>query len=458
MSSLVVVILAAGQGKRMRSSLPKVLHLLAGRPLLAHVVERALALKPDAVLAVHGHGGTRVRERLAHLPVGWVEQRRQRGTGHALAQAMPRIADDATVLVLYGDVPLVNPRTLSQVAAGASERTLGLMTAVFADPSGYGRIRRDAAGAITGIVEEGDASEDERAITEVNTGILAAPAAALRRWLSALDDGNVQGELYLTDVVGMAVAEGYTVHGIGPECVEEALGVNDRAQLAHLERYVQRLEAERLMAEGVTLRDPARLDVRGEVSAAPDVTIDVGVILHGRVVLEEGVSIGPYVVVADSEIGAGTEILAHCVLEGVRVASGCRIGPFTRIRPHTRLAEGVRVGNFVEIKESRIGAGSKANHLSYVGDSEIGREVNVGAGTITVNYDGAHKHRTVIGDGAFIGSGTELVAPIEIGPGATVGAGSTITKDAPPGKLTLARSRQVTVEGWRRPVKKPKGG
>ncbi|NIR29709.1 MAG: UDP-N-acetylglucosamine diphosphorylase/glucosamine-1-phosphate N-acetyltransferase [Gammaproteobacteria bacterium] len=456
MSSLVVVILAAGQGKRMKSSLPKVLHGLAGRTLLEHVVERAQAVHPQPAetFVVYGHGGDLVPARLAHLPVRWVEQPEQRGTGHAVMQALPRVAEDATVLVLYGDVPLVDPAGLSQVVAGVSERAVALMTVTLENPSGYGRIRRDSTGAVVGVVEERDASAAERIITDVNTGILAARAGALRRWLSALDDRNAQGEMYLTDVVGMAASEGFGVHTVAPRCVEEVLGVNDRAQLAHLERHVQRLEAERLMSEGVTLRDPARFDVRGEVVAAGDVTIDVGVILQGRVVLGEGVSIGPYAVITDSEIGPHTQILANCVIEGARIGANCRVGPFSRMRPAVRLEDGVHVGNFVEIKQSAFGQGSKANHLSYVGDSEIGRRVNVGAGTIVCNYDGAHKHPTFIGDEAFIGSGTELVAPVKVGAGATIGAGSTITKDTPPGKLTLSRARQVTVEGWKRPRKK----
>jgi len=454
MSPLAAVILAAGQGKRMRSALPKVLHPLGARPLLEHVVEAARALGPQALLVVYGHGGEQVRERLGHLEVAWVEQRERLGTGHALAQAMPRIEDQATVLVLYGDVPLVSPRTLARVAAAPAAGAVGLLTAHLDDPTGYGRIRRDAQGRVTGIVEERDADAAMRRVNEVNTGILAAPAARLRRWLAGLDDRNAQGELYLTDIVALAVAEEMEVRAAAPERTEEILGVNDRAQLAHLERCYQRAQAERLMADGVTLRDPARLDVRGEVTAAPDVTIDVNVVLGGRVVLAEGVSIGPGVVLADAELGPGVEVLSHSVIEGARIAAGCRVGPFARIRPGTRLAEGVHVGNFVEVKKSDIGPRSKVNHLSYVGDAEVGRDVNVGAGTITCNYDGANKHRTVIEDQAFIGSGTELVAPVRVGAGATIGAGSTIGKDAPPGKLTLTRSRQNTVEGWQRPVKK----
>jgi len=475
---LVVIILAAGEGKRMRSSLPKVLHPLAGRPLLAHVVATARALDPAAILVVHGHGGEQVSERLGELDVEWVLQAEQLGTGHAVAQALPHVpgraparasgeapdrapdpASDqapgqAVLLVLYGDVPLVGVHTLGEVVEHARGGALALVTVDLEDPAGYGRIVRDGSGRVSAIVEERDASESERAIREVNTGILAAPAAHLGRWLARLDNDNAQGEYYLTDTVAAAVADGVAVQTALAESVEEVLGVNDRAQLARLERVVQAREAARLMREGVTLLDPARVDLRGEVRAGEDVTIDVNVVLEGRVVLGDGVRIGPGSVVRDAEIGARTRILEHCVVEGARIGPECRIGPFARIRPQTRLGRGVHVGNYVEVKKSDIGEGSKVNHLSYVGDAEIGRRVNVGAGTITCNYDGANKHRTVIGDDAFIGSGTELVAPVTVGAGATVGAGSTISKDVPPGTLAVARSRQQVKEGWKRPTKK----
>jgi bifunctional UDP-N-acetylglucosamine pyrophosphorylase / glucosamine-1-phosphate N-acetyltransferase len=447
------VILAAGQGKRMRSSLPKVLHPLAGTPLLEHVVRAARHLEPSVVHVVHGHGGERVRAALDHLDLAWVEQARQLGTGHAVAQVLPAIPDGASVLVLYGDVPLVEPASLGPCVRLAGEGNLALMTIDLDDPSGYGRIVRDEGGRVVGIVEERDASPDERLIREINTGILAAPAAALRTWIADLSSDNAQDEYYLTDVVGMAVAQGMPVRTVHPGCLEEVLGVNDRAQLANLERWWQRREAERLMAQGATVADPARLDVRGEVTVAPDVFLDVNVVLEGRVVLGEGVRIGPGACLRDVEVGAGTEVLAHSVLEEASIGTQCRIGPFARIRPGSRLGRGVHVGNFVEVKNTLVGDGSKANHLTYLGDAEIGRGVNVGAGTITCNYDGSGKHRTFIEDEVFIGSGVELVAPVVLRAGATIGAGSTITKEAPPDALTVARARQTTVRGWRRPAR-----
>ncbi len=453
MSPLVVVILAAGQGKRMKSSRPKVLHRLAGRTLLEHVVAAARTISPAKIIVVHGHGGDRVRSALSHLEVEWVEQSPQLGTGHAVSQAVPRVADESVVLVLYGDVPLVNPVTLEEVVARASEKTIGLLTVELSDPTGYGRILRHQ-GRVTRIVEDGDATPAEREVGEVNTGILAVPAARLRGWLAMLEADNAQGEYYLTDVTGLAVRDGMTIETAAPLATEEVLGINDRVQLAELERYFQRREARRLMYEGVSLADPARLDVRGEVVAGRDVSIDVNVILEGRVVLGDEVVIGPNAVIRDAEIGPHTEILANCVIDSAVIGAECRIGPYARIRPETELATGVHVGNFVEIKKSRLGDGSKVNHLSYVGDSEVGRRANVGAGTITCNYDGANKHRTVIGDDAFIGSGSQLVAPVHVAAGSTIGAGSTITKDTPAGELTLSRARQTTIRGWRRPVKK----
>ena len=453
---LSVVILAAGRGKRMRSRLPKVLHPLAGRPLLAHVVEAARALGPEAVYVVHGHGGGQVRAALGGLPVTWVEQAEQLGTGHAVAQALPRIPDGHQVLVLYGDVPLLRSETLRRLlkaaeAGAPGERGLALLTAELPDPTGYGRILRDADGRVTGIVEEGDASAEQRALREVNTGVLAAPAGRLRAWLERIDNRNAQGEYYLTDVVALAVLEGVPVRAVPAEDPAEVQGVNDRLQLAALERLWQRRAAEGLMRQGVTLLDPDRLDLRGEVVCGTDVTLDVGVVLEGRVELGDGVRVGPYAVLKDVRLGEGCEVLAHSVLEGVEAGAGVRIGPFARLRPGTRLADGVRVGNFVELKAAEVGEGSKINHLSYVGDASVGRDVNIGAGTITCNYDGHRKHRTVIEDEAFIGSDTQLVAPVRVGRRATIGAGSTITKDAPPGELTLSRAPQVTRKGWRRP-------
>ena len=455
MCPLSAVILAAGQGKRMKSHVPKVLHVLAGRTLLEFVVDAARDAGAEALHVVYGHGGERVPETLAHLGVNWILQEQQLGTGHAVQQAMPAISDDAVVLVLYGDVPLVDPETLRAVVARAGEESLGLVTVCLPHPAGYGRILRDNGGHVVGIVEEKDADDKQRCIEEINTGIVAVGAARLRRWLNMLDNDNAQGEFYLTDIISLAVREGLRVDTVAPKAPEEVLGVNDRRQLALLERYFQARVAERLMVDGVTLRDPARLDVRGTLVTGQDVTMDVNVIIEGRVVIGNHVTVGPNTYIRDAEIGDHTRIHANCVIEEAQVGGDCQIGPFSRLRPQARLADQVHVGNFVEIKKSDVGAASKVNHLTYVGDSEIGRGVNVGAGTITCNYDGANKHKTVIGDGAFIGSGTELVAPVIVGAGATIGAGSTITADTLPGKLTVERSRQRTVNGWRRPVKIP---
>jgi len=450
---LKVIILAAGGGTRMRSAQPKVLHPLGGIPLLDHVVTTAFALDPERVHIVHGHGGAQVRQRLAELHVDWVEQSEQLGTGHAVQQVMPSVRPGDTVLVLYGDVPLIEAQTLRRLLAAAADG-LALVTAQLTEPAGYGRIVRDAAGNIRRIVEEKDASEAERAIREINTGFLAAPGGALQRWLTGLDNGNAQGEYYLTDAIARAVAEGIAVQAVQPGAPEEILGVNNRLQLATLERCYQRRQAERLLLQGVTLLDPARFDLRGELSAGRDVVIDVGVVLSGRVVLGDDVVIGPHSVIRDARIGARTRVESHCVIDRADIGPDCRIGPYARLRPETTIADGAHIGNFVEIKQSAIGGGSKINHLSYIGDTTVGREVNVGAGTITCNYDGANKHRTEIGDRAFIGSDTQLVAPVKIGTGATIGAGSTITRDAPPEELTLSRARQETRKGWKRPVKK----
>ncbi len=449
-----VIILAAGQGKRMYSDLPKVLHPLGGRPLVAHVVGAALDVGAGKTIIVYGHGGEAVRERLPEMRVSWVEQPRRLGTGHAVAQAMPAVADEDTVLVLYGDVPLINPDTLKRLVDLAGPNSLALITVELDDPAGYGRIVRDKNGSVVSITEEKDADSAQLAIHEVNTGILAAPANRLRGWLSLLGNENAQGEYYLTDVIGMAVEEGVSVHTVHPDTVEEVMGINNRLQLAELERSHQRAQAERLMLAGVTLADPGRIDIRGQVTTGRDVFIDVNVILEGNVSLGDGVAVGPNNVIRDSEVGSGCEILSNCVIEDAVIGAGSRVGPFSRVRPETRLAERVHVGNFVEIKKSQVGEGSKINHLTYVGDSEVGRDVNIGAGTITCNYDGAYKHKTVIGDNAFIGSDTQFVAPVKVGAGATIGAGSTISRDAPPGGLTLTRVSQKTYKGWKRPIKK----
>jgi len=457
MAPLHVVILAAGQGKRMKSRLPKVLHRLAGRTLLEHVVATTRELDPAAIHTVYGHGGQQVRNAHPDLGVQWVEQREQRGTGHAVEQAMPAIPDEATVLVLVADVPLIDADTLRDTVAAAGEGSLALITVQVEDPRGYGRILRGSDGRVVGIVEDRDASDSERSVKEINTGILAAGAASLRGWLRRIDESNAQGERYLTDVIALAVGEGGDVNSIRPGAVEEVLGVNDRSQLATLERHYQRRQAERLMRDGVTIVDPARLDIRGEVDIGRDVSLDVNVILEGKVVIAEGASIGPNCVIKDAEIGPDSEIHANTVIEQATVGAGCRIGPYARLRPGTTLAEDVHIGNFVEVKNTRVGRRSKANHLTYLGDSQVGKDVNVGAGTITCNYDGAEKHTTVIEDGVFVGSGVELVAPITVHAGATIGAGATVTKDVASGVLSVNRGRQTTIENWARPTKKKKG-
>jgi bifunctional UDP-N-acetylglucosamine pyrophosphorylase / glucosamine-1-phosphate N-acetyltransferase len=454
--ALHVVILAAGQGTRMKSSRPKVLQPLAGRPLLAHVLGRALGLGAHATHVVYGHGGDAVPTAFPDADVHWVLQAEQLGTGHAVAQALPGIPDDATVLVLYGDVPLIEAATLRPLVAAARTGKLALLGVRLEDPTGYGRILRDAGGRVVRIVEQQDAAPAELKVTEVNTGILAAPAKRLRAWLAGLSNANVQGEYYLTDVVASAAAEGVAIEAMLAPTVSEVLGINDRAQLAGLETALRARITSELMAAGVTFIDPSRVDVRGRLDCGRDVIIDVNAVFEGVVELGDEVSIGPNVVIRNSRLGAGCVVLPNTLIDGAEVGPGCELGPYARLRPGAELAEGVKIGNFVEVKKSRIGAGSKVNHLSYVGDSEIGTRVNVGAGTITCNYDGANKHRTVIGDEAFIGSNTALVAPVEIGAGATIGAGSTISKDAPPGQLTVGRARQETLTGWKRPVKKPK--
>ncbi|HXG29611.1 MAG TPA: bifunctional UDP-N-acetylglucosamine diphosphorylase/glucosamine-1-phosphate N-acetyltransferase GlmU [Nevskiales bacterium] len=446
------MILAAGQGTRMRSSLPKVLHAVGGKPMLGHVLDTAQALEAAAVHVVHGHGAEQVRECFEGRELRWVLQAQQLGTAHALQQAMPDIPDEATVLVLYGDVPLVRAEIL-QPAVAAGARALALVTAVLADPKGYGRILRDRKGGVRGIVEENDASPAQKKLREINTGFLAAPAGRLRGWLQKVKNDNVKREYYLTDVVALAVKDRVRIVTVAAD-EQDILGVNDRAQLAQVERLFQQRQAECLLRAGLALRDPARFDLRGELVFGRDAAIDVNVLLEGRVVLGEGVRIGAGCVLRDCEIGDGSEVLPYSVLQGAKIGAGCQVGPFARLRPGTVLAEGARVGNFVETKNARLGAGSKANHLSYVGDAEVGRDVNIGAGTITCNYDGANKHKTVIEDGAFIGSNTALVAPVTVGADATIGAGSTVTRNAPAGQLTVTRAKQVSIEGWRRPRKK----
>ncbi|MFZ2508229.1 MAG: bifunctional UDP-N-acetylglucosamine diphosphorylase/glucosamine-1-phosphate N-acetyltransferase GlmU [Steroidobacteraceae bacterium] len=452
---LSVVILAAGQGKRMVSDLPKVLQPLAGRPLLRHVIETARPLGPDAIHVVHGHGGGRVREAIPDTDIHWVLQAEQLGTGHALLQAMPAIPDSHVVLVLYGDVPLVRRTTLAELTGRAGNASLALLTAVLPDPAGYGRVIRDTGGRVARIVEHKDANHKELAIAEVNTGLLAAPAGGLRRWLATLGRDNAQQEYYLPDCIVAAVREGIAVEAVVAASATEVLGVNDKLQLAEVEAARRRDRATELMRAGVTIVDPARVDIRGEVQCGRDVVLDINVILEGKVRIDDRARIGPGCVLRDCQIGADTEVRANCVIDGATTGSRCVIGPFARLRPGTRLADEVHVGNFVEVKNTELGARSKANHLTYLGDASIGSDVNVGAGTVTCNYDGVDKHRTSIGDGAFIGSGAMLVAPVTVGPDAIIGAGSTITKPAPAGKLTLERSRQQTVANWKRPRKKP---
>lgn len=440
----------------MRSRLPKVLHPLAGRPLLAHVLDTAQALGAARICVVYGHGGDLVPRRMADYDCVWVEQAEQQGTGHAVRQAMPSLQDMDRILVLYGDVPLMQPATLQRLVDTAATTELGVLTAVFEEPTGYGRIVRDETGRVLRIVEQQDATQAERRIDEINTGFLVADRARLDNWLARIDNRNAQGEYYLTDILALAVGDGVEIATSRPWTRDEVCGVNDRVQLATLERIFQHRQAEDLMCGGVTLADPARLDIRGRLHAGEDVSLDVNLVIEGDVRLAAGVSIGPNCLLRDCEIGPGTQVFANSVIEGAVVGADARIGPFARLRPEAVLANAVHVGNFVELKKSQVGEGSKVNHLTYVGDARIGRDVNVGAGTITCNYDGVNKHPTVIGDRAFIGSNVSLVAPVKIGEEATVGAGSVISHKAPDGKLSLTRARQTTVEHWHRPRKKPK--
>ncbi len=453
MNPLHIIILAAGEGTRMRSQLPKVLHTVGGRPMLAHVIERARALSPERVHVVFNPETPAVREAFTGEDLAWAPQAERLGTGHAVMQAMPDVPDNADVLVLYGDIPLLDPAALDALCA-VHDGGLTLLTMKPANPRGYGRIVRDLAGAVDAIVEERDADEATRAIGEVNTGILLAGAGRLRDWLGRLSADNSQGEYYLTDVVALARGDGQAVNTVIAEDATRLEGANDRVQLAALEARHRRIATESLMRAGATVLDPSRLDIRGVVETGTDVILDVNVVLEGHVRLGDGTRIGPGCVLKDCDLAAGTQVHAHSVLEGVVTTGACDIGPFARVRPKTVLAAGTRIGNFVETKNVTLGEGSKASHLSYLGDSEIGAKVNIGAGTITCNYDGANKHRTVIGDGAFIGSDSQLVAPVKVGAGATIGAGSTISRDAPEGQLTISRARQTTVTGWKRPVKK----
>ncbi|MGA9332822.1 MAG: bifunctional UDP-N-acetylglucosamine diphosphorylase/glucosamine-1-phosphate N-acetyltransferase GlmU [Rudaea sp.] len=449
---LHILILAAGEGKRMRSALPKVLLPLAGQPMLAHVIARARELAPNRIHVVYGHRGDRVRAAFAdQSDLNWVQQTQQRGTGDAVRVALSQVPETARVLVLFGDVPLIQAQTLKPLAQADS--ALVMLSAELFDPRGYGRVIRDGLGQVRAIVEEKDCTPEQRTITCVNTGILAADARRLRVWVHNLDTGNAQGELYLTDVFAQAAAEGMPATAVDCRDEREAFGANDAWQLAQLERHFQLRQARALCEQGVRLNDPSRFDLRGNLSCGSDVEIDADVVFEGRVELGDGVRIGPFCRIKDTSLAAGTVVHAHCDVDGAQTLGACTIGPFARLRPGAHLAAGVHVGNFVEVKNASLGEQSKANHLAYLGDASIGRDVNIGAGTITCNYDGVNKHRTTIEDGAFIGSNTALVAPVTVGKDATIGAGSTIRTDAPTGELTLARARQTTHPGWKRPKK-----
>ena len=454
---LNIVILAAGLGKRMQSNLPKVLHPIAGRSMLSHVLDSARALQASNVVVVVGHGAEQVQlAYAAEKDLKFALQQPQLGTGHAVQQTVALLQEDGkddVTVVLYGDVPLVQPDTLRALLA-ARAGGMAVLTEILADPTGYGRIVRDAQGKICAIVEHKDATEAQRGISEVNTGIIAAPTAALKGWLAKLNNHNAQGEYYLTDIIGMAVADGLPVNAAHPGAKYETLGVNSRSQQAELERLWQSELARRQLEAGVTIVDPSRFDLRGQLECGRDVMIDVGCVFEGKVVLADGVRIGPHCVLRNVTLGAGTHVEAYSHLDQSEVGEQARIGPYARLRPGSRLAKGTHVGNFVELKNTVLGEGSKANHLAYVGDADVGARVNIGAGTITCNYDGVNKFRTVIEDDAFIGSDTQLVAPVRVGRGATLGAGTTLTADAPADQLTISRTKQTTIPGWKRPVKK----
>ncbi|MBL1432708.1 MAG: bifunctional UDP-N-acetylglucosamine diphosphorylase/glucosamine-1-phosphate N-acetyltransferase GlmU [Gammaproteobacteria bacterium] len=450
---LSIVILAAGKGTRMRSNLPKVMHSVAGRPMLAHVVNTARSLKPDTLIIVHGHGSDIVKAAIDGEDITWVEQAEQLGTGHAVAQVLPHIDDDSALLVLYGDVPLIQTQTLNELLRMSDESSIALLSCELADPDGYGRIVRNNSEQVIAIVEQKDASLQQLAIEEINSGIMVIPAHYFRSAYPRIGAANTQQEYYLTDIVELAVRDGLAVNASVTDDEDEILGVNDRIQLATVERYYQERAAWQLMTDGATLIDPSRIDIRGEVSVGYDVVIDVNVIFEGKVRLGDGVTIGSNCIIKNSNVNTNTNIDSHCVIEDAIVGENCNVGPYARLRPGTVLKDNAKIGNFVETKNAEIGVGSKVNHLSYIGDSVLGNNVNIGAGTITCNYDGANKHKTTIGDNAFIGSNTALVAPVKIGKGATIGAGSTINKDAPDDELTLTRAKQSTLRGWQRPKK-----
>lgn len=450
-----IVILAAGMGKRMHSSLPKVLHLLAGKSMLEHVIATARALMPEKLVIVYGHGGEQVLRQITGPDLIFVKQEPQMGTGHAVMQAVPELDESVPTLILYGDVPLIGIESLRRLVSVAGNERLGILTVEMPDPTGYGRIIR-VDGRIRRIVEQKDGREEELAVKEINTGMMVVPTALLKRWLSSLTNDNVQGEYYLTDIVSRAVSENIDIVSSQPDDISETMGVNSKKQLAKLERVYQKNIASRLLDDGVSLADPDRIDVRGSLQCGRDVFIDVNCVFEGEVTLADGVTVGPNCVVRNCLIGENAEIRPFCHLDGAKIGPGSLIGPYARLRPGAELGEEVHIGNFVEVKNSHIAAQSKANHLAYVGDSTVGSRVNIGAGAITCNYDGANKHRTVIGDDAFIGTNCELVAPVRVGSGATIGAGTTLTKDAPAGSLTVSRVRQTTINDWKRPVKSKK--
>ena len=453
-TALSVVILAAGQGKRMKSDLPKVLQPLAGKPLLRHVIDTAHRLQPASLHVVYGHGGEQVRNTLATAGVSsWCLQAEQLGTGHAVQQALPALHDGELALILYGDVPLVSADTLRSLVDLAGPKTMSLLTVMLDDPTGYGRIVRDARGKVRRIVEQKDASARERKIREGNTGVMAVPVKWLRRWLGKLKNSNAQGEYYLTDIIAMAVRDKVAIAPLVAPTMAEVLGINDKLQLAEVEAHYRAARARELMLAGVTVVDPVRVDVRGSLRTGRDVFIDVNVVFEGEVELGDRVHIGPNCVLRDCRIDREVRVQANCVIEEASVGAGSIIGPFARLRPGAALADEVHIGNFVEVKNSSMAVGSKANHLAYVGDATVGARVNIGAGTIIANYDGANKHHTTIGDDAHTGSNSVLVAPITVGEGATIGAGSTVTRSVPPGKLTVARAKQMTLDGWKRPLK-----
>ena len=452
--SLNIIILAAGRGKRMQSHLPKVLHKLAGKPLLEHIVTKAQQLNPTKLFIVYGHGGEQLRLRFAAWNVQWIEQIEQLGSGHAAAQALPYLDDNAQVLILSGDVPLISVESLQQLIWQTANNSVGLLTALVPDPTGLGRIVRDEVGDVLSIVEDKDASAEQKHIKEINSGILIAPTEQLRHWLQLLQNNNAQGEYYLTDIIAMAVVNNIPVTAVAVRSYQEVQGINDRIQLAQLERYYQQLQAKQIMLRGVTFYDPARFDLRGELEVDKDITFDINVIIEGKVKIGRGSYIGANTLLRNVVIGENVIVKSHSVIEGAVICNNCVIGPFARIRPGTELLDDVQVGNFVEIKQSKIAGKTKINHLSYVGDAIIGKAVNIGAGTITCNYDGLNKHQTIIGDNVFVGSNSALVAPIIIGDNATIGAGSTITREAPSNALTISRAEKRVITGWKKPIKK----